>query len=101
MRCLPVNSTPRHAPKRLGEPIRVLALSLVESESLLVQVSEKVVRLDRHIRSVYPALQEAPKVLQTVRVDVASNVCFSVVYYVVDVLGIQTLVTLECISVNF
>ncbi len=51
------NSTPRHRSERLGEPIRVLAVPLVEPESLLVQIPEKVVRLYGHIRPLYPALQ--------------------------------------------
>jgi hypothetical protein len=40
--------------------------AIVVTEGLLINVAEQVERLDTHIRSVDPALEQAPKVFQPV-----------------------------------
>ena len=53
----------RHRPKRLSEPVGILAFALVKPQSLLVQIPEQVVGFDGHIGSLQRPLQEAPEVL--------------------------------------
>lgn len=64
-----------YASERENETARVVqSLAIVESETLLVQVSEQVERLDRNIGSVNAALQQTPKVFHIVRMNVALDI---------------------------
>ena len=66
----------------LIEAIRVLPcfsvriLAVVVPERLFVQVPEQVKRFHAHVRAVQAALEQAPEVLQAVRVDIAANVLY-------------------------
>jgi len=44
---------------------------LLLPERLLIQAPEQVERLDAHVGSMYTTLQQAPEVLQAIRVDFA------------------------------
>ncbi len=48
---------PKHRPGDLGEPLTIIHLPVVESEGLLVQVSERVERFDADVGAVDCALQ--------------------------------------------
>ena len=52
------NPTPRNTPERLSEPIRVLTLSLVEPEDLLVlPLPYRIIRSARDLRRNAPAVR--------------------------------------------
>ena len=57
---------PDHADNADQEPARVSVLALVESERLLIQVTEQVKRLDADIRATDGPLEQRPEVFQPV-----------------------------------
>jgi hypothetical protein len=59
-------------------------LAQVVAQHLLVQIAEQVERLDRDVRALQAALEQAPEVLQAVRVDLAVNILLGVVDNAVD-----------------
>lgn len=61
-------------------------LAVVESERLLVEVSEQVKRLNRNIRALDAALQETPEILKSIRMNVAFDILNRVVNHLVNVL---------------
>src|SRR5215211_1776874 len=72
-----------------AESVGILVFALIEPECPLIEVSEQVVRLDADVRTLYPALQQAPEVPKAVGVNVSVNVLLCVVNNVVDVLGVN------------
>jgi hypothetical protein len=56
------------------EPFAVVQVSIVEPESLLVQIPEQVEWFNAHICAVQPALQETPEVLHPISVNIATNI---------------------------
>lgn len=69
----------------------------VVAKRLFVQVVEQMEGLNAHVGSVDTALQEAPEILAIVRVNVAINVCFGVVNYLMGELTRQSVVRLQSI----
>jgi hypothetical protein len=61
------------------ESLSVAHDAIVETEGLLVKVTEQMERFDRHVGATDGALQERPEVLAVVGVDLAVHVGFSVV----------------------
>lgn len=57
-------------------------------------------RLDTHIRSLDGSLQERPEIFHAIRVNVAINVGFGVVNYLVGVFRIKPIVRLQRIGIN-
>lgn len=82
------------------EPAPVVHLAVVEAEDLLVEVAEKVERLDADIGALEAALQEAPEVLDAVGVGVPPDVLGRVVDDAVDVLLLEAVVGRECVGVD-
>jgi hypothetical protein len=62
-----------------AEPNAIVGLAGVEAHGFLVDVAEEVEGLDADVGSVDSALQEAPKVLQSIRVDLAVNVLYRMI----------------------
>jgi hypothetical protein len=61
------------------KPLGVRQFPIVEPKALFVSVGLQVKRLDAHIRALKLAFQQAPEVLQSVRVNIPAHVGFSVV----------------------
>src|SRR5204862_3453947 len=74
--------------------------TLVKSKCLLVQIPEQMKRFDAHISPFDAALEQAPEVLQPVRVDVPFGVALGVIDHLVDIFISQSLVGFECVCVN-
>ena len=72
--------------------VAIPVLALVETERLLIKVAEQVERPDERVGPLQRPLQEAPVVLQPVRVDLPLHVCFSMVNDLVQVFAVQTFV---------
>jgi hypothetical protein len=53
---------------RFDESASIIVFALVESKRLLVQIAEKMERLDVHISSLQGTFEQAPEILQPVRV---------------------------------
>lgn len=84
------------------KPIPVVhrLLAIVVAECLFVEIAEQVERLDAHIGSVDPALQERPEIFESVGVNLPLDVFLSVVNHFVAVLLRQTVIGLERIAVE-
>lgn len=85
----PPPDNPRH---HAQEPRAVVAVPLVEAEALFIEVAEQVPRHHADVGSVEHALQEAPGILDPVRVDPAVDVGFRVVDRFVNVVRVQALI---------
>ena len=82
------------------EPLAIGALAGVESVSLLIQVTEQMIRLDLDIGPAQRTLQEAPEILHAVGVDQAVNVSLGVVDDLVLVGLVESLVAAKLIRVD-
>lgn len=85
----------------LNEPLRIIIFPIVESVALLVQVSEKVERLNTNIGAFDRTLEKTPEVLKTVSVYGSLRVADRVIHYVVDVLGGEAVVRLERVRIDY
>ena len=99
---LPRQPLPDYTGHYQQEPakIAVLMLALIEAESLLVQIPEQMKGLDRNVSPANGALEQAPKVLHPVRVDVPARVALRVIDDVMCVLVLQSLVALQFVRVD-
>src|SRR5688500_14005045 len=61
------------------ESAKVIILAIVETEALLIDVTEKMKRFDANIGSANSALEQAPKVFDAVGMHVAANIRFHVI----------------------
>ena len=83
------------------ETLCVVHGALVETERLLIEVTEKVERFDRHVGALQGTLQEAPEVLQPVGVYLSVNVRLGVVNDVMLVPAlVHAVVGAESVSVE-
>jgi len=73
-----------HRKHRL-EAVTVVVASVVESKRLFVQIAEQVRDVAGYIRATKRTLEQRPKVLDTVRVDISPNVFGRVVNVLVNV----------------
>jgi hypothetical protein len=78
----------------------VVVFAFVKSKGLLIQVSEKMKRFDRNIRAFDSALEQRPKVLQSVRVDMPFHIAFCVVNHLMHVFIGQFFVRTKFVGVN-
>src|SRR2546427_10385220 len=70
---------PENVADSFKESAAIIILPIVEPEGLLVEVAEQVERLDAHVGAADRPLQEAPEVLNPLRMDVAVHVRLRVV----------------------
>src|SRR5207302_5716132 len=68
----------------------VIVFAFVKPERLLIQIPEQMKRLDAHIRTLDAALQQRPKVFQSVRVDMALSIALRMVNHLVNKLVIES-----------
>jgi hypothetical protein len=67
------------------ETASIICPALIESERLLINIAVKMWRIDRNVCPVDCALQQAPKILHAIRVNMAVNICLGVVNHIMDV----------------
>ena len=67
-------------------------LALVESAGLLIKIAEKVKRLNRDIRALQAALQQAPVIFKSIGVDVTANVSFGMINCFMNELILKALI---------
>jgi len=86
-----------------GEPasIAIFMLALVISKRLLIQVTEQMERLDTDVSAFDAALEQRPKILDSVGVDVALHVSFGMVHELVDVILSESGVRRQFIGEQF
>jgi hypothetical protein len=86
--------------QRDNESLCVIEIASVEAEGLLIEIAEQVKGLDAHIGSVDASLQETPKVFDVVRVNIAVNVLDRVVDDLVRVVGSQSAIGQQRVTVE-
>lgn len=79
----------------LNESPRVIVFALVKAKRLFVQIAEQVERLNAHVRPFNSSFKQAPKVFQSVGMDMAFRVALRVVDHVVDVFLFQARIRSE------
>lgn len=72
------------------ESAKVIIFAIVETKTLLIDVTEEMERFDANIGSANRALEQAPKVFDSIGMHVATDICFHVVDDVVGVFLIKT-----------
>src|SRR5438094_788003 len=78
------------ADDRETEPIRVGHVpTMIEPEDLFVEIPEQVKRFNAHVGALQRTLQQAPVILQPVRVDLPIDVGFGVVDDAVNVAALS------------
>lgn len=82
-------------PLAVGQYVAVVVLPVVVAESLFIKIPEQVERFHADVRAIEPALQEAPKVFNRVRVYVAVHVLYGVIHDAVRVVQSPDLRTRE------
>ena len=75
-------------------------LAIVESEHLFIEVAEKMVRLNRNIRSVQLAFYERPEIFERVRMHLAAHVFDRVIDYLMLKVLVESTVGLERIRIE-
>ncbi len=73
---------------------------MIVAEHLFVQIPEEVERLGADVGAFQSALEETPKVFETIGVDLPVNVPFGMVNYLVRKILAQSLIREKCIGVN-
>src|SRR6266516_3332283 len=86
--------------RSLDEAFRVLNLAVIESESLLVKVAEKMKWLYRNISSTEGSLEQTPKVFNSVGVNDSVNVPLGMIDHFVGVILIKLSIRAKRIAVN-
>ena len=89
------------ADKGQQEARTVIAAALIETERLLIEVTKKVERFDANICALQGSLEQAPKVLHSVRVNnFVPNVGFGVVDDLMGILSKEPFIGLQLVSVE-
>src|SRR2546428_875560 len=87
--CQAASSNPTN---RFQESSAVIILPIIEPKHFFIKITEQMKRFDADVCSLKAAFQQAPKILQSVRVDVPLDVAFRVVNRLVDVISIKSLI---------
>src|SRR5690242_18292974 len=82
------------------EPLRVRHLAIVKAEALLIGIGLKVEWFDAYIRAFQCTLEQAPKVLQSIRVNVLADICFRVVDHFMRVFRRDRTIGLQFVRVD-
>src|SRR6267378_1268947 len=87
------------------EPVRIVQRivfsgAIVVAVSLLIQIAEKMERLDAHVGTRNSTLQERPKVFYSVGMDPTVNVLHGMVDDLVLILSMQAFVSAQLIAVE-
>jgi len=69
---------------RLHESVGICTRASIEPERWLVKVAERVERFDAEIRPAQHALEQRPKVFNSVGVNVTANVFFGLIDHAMD-----------------
>src|SRR5579863_3577867 len=96
------NATHRFCkPHRIGELLSQRVLPIVESECLLIHVTEQMKRFNGNIGSTKTTLQQAPEILYALYVNLPVNVLLKMVHELPLILAFQSVVARELIRHNF
>src|SRR6185437_15643945 len=74
--------------------------AIVIAENLFVNVAEKMERFHRNVSAFQPALQETPKVLKAIRVNLSVHINVSVIDYFVSIFRSESKVSTPFIGVE-
>jgi hypothetical protein len=85
----------------LEPSVIVSVLPVVKAERLFVNVAEQVIGLDANVGAVDSTLQETPKVLHAVGVDILADVFNRVIDNLMLVLFTESVIGFHCIAVEF
>src|SRR5208282_5283596 len=83
-----------------NESLAIIRFAVVVAVRLLVQVPEQMERFDADIGSLESALQEAPEILDLVRVHVAINVTLCVIDDLMNVVAVESVIADPCVREN-
>lgn len=86
--------------EHLSEPLCIGRFPLIVAEGLLIKVPKQMERFDAHIRAFDGSLQKTPEVFQSIRVNVAVDVRFRMVDYLMCVF-VQIIVGFQRVGVEF
>jgi hypothetical protein len=89
------------AGERTHKASAVRSLAVVIAKRLFIQISEKMERLYADVGSFQAAFQQAPEVLQTIRVNPPIDVSLRVINEAVKIFRIQTLIRYPRIGEDF
>src|SRR5690349_9749748 len=90
-------SLPCHTTHNDGKSLCVIPVAIIEPESLLIQVTGKMVNLTTYIRSAKRPLEETPIVLYPVGVNVPPYVFGRMVNGLMDKLFLHALIGFQCV----
>src|SRR5437588_2828266 len=68
-----------HSAKRLNKSAFVIVFTLIESEGLLIAVTEQMKRFDINIRSFESAFQKRPEVFKAISMNLPARVALQVI----------------------
>lgn len=77
-----------NASHRFQKSLAVIVLTIVEPKCLLVKITKQMKRFNTDVCALKTTLEQAPKILQSIRVDVAANIFPRMVNRFVDVIRI-------------
>ena len=87
-------------PLSISDLLAVLMQPIVEAERLLINIAEQVEGLNADVGSMQPALQQAPKVLHRVGVDILPNVFNRMIDNLMLVIVSKSLIRLQRIAIE-
>src|SRR5205085_5307181 len=85
---------------RIGQLATERIFPIIESERLLMHIAEQVKRLNCNVGSTEATLQTAPKVFDTLNVNLPVNILLKMVHELTLILGFKSRVTSELIRHN-
>src|SRR5205807_3500023 len=93
-------SLPNDSRDAFQKTARISIRALIEAEGLLVQVTEQMERLNTNVSPANAALEQTPKVFQSVRMNVAASVGFGMVNDIVNVIRGKAIVGTQRIRMH-
>ncbi len=85
---------------RFHEPISIGSFASIESETLFIEISEQVKRFDADVSTLDHPLQQTPKVLNSVRVDLSVNVSLRVIDNAVNISVVKAIIRRMLVAVD-
>ena len=85
---------------RQVKAVRITSLAIVETKSLLIEITEKMKRFYRNIRAIDSALQQTPEVFDAVSVNDSVNVSLRMIDHLMSVFILKVPVRAQRVRVN-
>ncbi len=83
---------PLNPPHRFHGPFAVVVPPIIEPERFFVEIPEKVERLITDVCTLEAPLEQAPKIFQSVRVDVPPHISLRMVNGLMDIIAFQSVI---------